>query len=269
MTLIAIWKTVSLTAYEAVGEYIERRHGENVTADKHGFHKTRQWRRKKQYAKGKEMDRQLLEEYDNPTTILLSLRVAPGNRSRLTLLNGLHDAIDPTIDQLRYRLQRANDAPLTANEWEYFAVVAGTEKRATPHLHIYVYCDGDVPRDHVVPVVKKFVEKCSYAPDNMRGNSPEGGAISIRGNGSDCIPRMTDAKAESQGATYVLTQLPHLPPVDEMARDELLHSSTIDAWNGNAFRKSAYTVWDDNEPSSEEISGVEPTLSPLKKNSSE
>jgi hypothetical protein len=251
-----------MTALEAVGSYIERRHGENVSAEKHGFHKTRQWRRKRQYALGKEMDRQLLDAYENPTTALLSLRISPAERGRLTLLNGLHKAIDPIIKQLRYRLQKAPDAPLSSEEWEYFAVIAGTEERATPHLHILVYCDDDISRQRFAPVVEKFVEKCPFAPDDMRGNSPDSGTISLRGNGADEIPRMDGEPAESAGATYVLTQLPHLRDVDKMARDELLHSSTVDAWGGDAFRKSQYTVWDDEEqPSAEEVSGVEPTLS--------
>lgn len=251
-----------MTAFEAVGSYIKRRHGENVSAEKHGFKKTRQWRRKRQYALGKDMDRQLLDAYDEPTTALLSLRVSPAGRGRLTLLNGLHKAIEPTLDQLRYRIQGAADAPLSSEEWEYFAVIAGTEERATPHLHILVYCDGDISRQRFAPAVETFVEKCPFAPDDMRGNSPDRGAISLRGNGSDEIPRMDAEPAESAGATYVLTQLPHLRDVDEMARDELLHSSTVDAWEGDAFRKSQYTVWDDEEELSVEVvSDVEPTSS--------
>lgn len=245
-------------AREAVNSYVEARHGENVSAKSNGFKKTRNWRAKRQYCIGKKMDRQLLDEYNNPTTVLLSLRVSPGDKSRLTLLKGLHDSIDPTLEQLRYRLQRSADAPLTASDWEYFAVIAGTEKRATPHLHIYIYCNGDVDRERFSPVVEKFVEKCPYTPDDMRGNSPRGGAVSVRGNEDNVVPRMSDTLAESRGATYVLTQLPHLPPVDEMAQDELLHSSTVDAWNGNAFRRSSYTVWDD-EPSTDEISDLRPT----------
>jgi len=247
-----------LTAFEAVGNYIERRHGENVSADKHGFERTRHWRANKRYATGKEMDRQLLAKYDDPTTVLLSLRLSPGDRSRLTLLTGLYAAFGPTLGALRYRLHEATDAPLRADEWEYIAVVAGTRERATPHLHILVYCDGDVPREVFTPVVSKWVEKCPYASE--RGHSPKG-AIRIRGNEGNTIPRMDEAPDESAGATYVLAQLPHLQAVDEMARDELLHSSTIDAWRGHAFRKSAYDVWGDDEPSAEEICDVTPTSS--------
>ncbi len=250
----------SLTATDAIGSYIERRHGENVSAKNHGYYKTRQHTAKKQYAKGKEMDRQLLTDYENPTTVLLSLRLSPGSESRLSLLHGLHSAIKPTLDQIRYRLVEASDAPLSSDKYEYIAVVAGTGGNATPHLHIYLWCDGDVSRDHFIPVVEKFVEKCPYAPDNMQGHKPDSDVISVRGNGSDSVPRRDATSAESTGATYVLTQLPHLKPVDEMKLDELLHSVTVDAWDGRAFRKSHYTVWGD-EPEPEEISAVEPTSS--------
>jgi len=249
-----------LTATDAIGSYIERRHGENVSAKNHGYYKTRQHTAKKQYAKGKEMDRQLLTDYENPTTVLLSLRLSPGSESRLSLLHGLHSAIEPTLGQIRYRLVEAPDAPLSSDEYEYMAVVAGTEGNATPHLHIYLWCDGDVSGDRFIPVVEKFVEKCPYAPDDMQGHKPGSDVISVRGNGDDSIPQRDGKPAESTGATYVLTQLPHLKPVDEMDLDELLHSVTVDAWDGRAFRRSQYTVWDDG-PEPEEISAVEPTSS--------
>lgn len=60
-----------MTAFETVGSYIRRRHGENVSGEKHSFHKTHQWRRKRQYALGKEMGRHLLDAYgENRSTIV-------------------------------------------------------------------------------------------------------------------------------------------------------------------------------------------------------
>lgn len=251
-----------MTAFYAVGSYIRRRRGEKVSAEKNGFYKTRHWRTLRQYARGKEMDRQLLKKYNFPSIALLSLRVSPGNKSRVTLLARMKDAIDAAIDQLGYRLQYAPGAPFDANEWQYFAVVAGTDKQATPHVHIVVYCDGMLQQRWFEPVVQKFVEKCPDAPDDMGGNRPEEGAVKIRGVGHEEIPRMDDVPAESAGSTYVLCQLPHLQPVGEMSLDQLLHSSTVDAWKGHAFRRSDYTVWDDEEePTREEISEVTPTQS--------
>jgi hypothetical protein len=209
------------------------------------------------------MDRQLLEEYTFPSIALLSLRVSPGEKSRLTLLNRMKEAIDAAIDQLGYRLQRGPNAGFESDEWEYFAVVAGTKKQATPHLHIVVYCDGAVDQSEFEPVVEKFVEKCPDAPDSMHGNEPDDGAIKIRGLGNGEIPRMDDNPKESAASTYALGQLPHLQSVGEMALDELLHSSTTDAWEGHVFRRSNYQVWDDDEEESaqEEISEVAPTQS--------
>jgi len=175
----------------------------------------------------------------------------------------MKDAMDAAIDQLGYRLQRAPDAPFDSDRWQYFAVVAGTDKRATPHLHVMVYCDGAVQQSWFEPVVEKFVEKCPDAPDSMHGNNPEEGAVEIRGLGYEDIPLASRDPKESAGATYVLGQLPHLRPVNEMALDRLLHSSTVDAWQGHAFRQSDYEVWDDEgKPTEEEVSEVEPTQSP-------
>lgn len=242
----------SMTAWNAVGSYILRRRGERVSAEKHGYKKTRHWRAKRQYARGKEMDRQLLEEYTYPSIALLSLRVSPKRKSRLTLLSRMKEAIDAAIDQLRYRLQRSPNAGFESDEWQYFAVIAGTKKQATPHVHIVVYCDGAVDQSEFEPVVEKFVEKCPDAPDSMRGNKPDEGAVKIRGLGKEDIPRMDDDPGESAVSTYVLGQLPHLQSVGEMALDELLHSSTVDAWQGRAFRRSNYKVWNDDEEAVEE-----------------
>jgi len=53
----------------------------------------------------------------------------------------------------------------------------------------------------------------------------------------------------SAGATYALTQLAHIPTVDEMDFDALLWASTVRAWDeGHHFRKSRYDVWGEDEP---------------------
>jgi hypothetical protein len=75
--------------------------------------------------------------------------------------------------------------------------------------------------------------------------------VSIRGNSGDSEPRVDAESYEvrddvagtnSQGAVYCLTQLPHLADVEMMARDELLHSTTLDAYGGSAFHKSVVTA---------------------------
>jgi len=236
-----------LSAGDAVERYVKERRGENTSAKRHGFERGRQWHDRRNYARGKEMDRQLLETYENPTTALLSLRVERSVESRVTLLEGLSDALQPTLSALRYRLGKHTDS------YQWMCVLAGTRQYATPHAHIFVWTEGDVSRDTLVPVVERFVESCEYAPSSGRGNMPAGGAIRIRGTpATDTIPCTDDG--ESAGATYVLSQLAHLPAVDEMDYDERLWASTVRGWDGgNHFRKSSYVVWDEDEPEPEEV----------------
>jgi hypothetical protein len=236
-----------MTHFDAVGSYIQQRHSEGTTAQRYGWTKGRQYYARKQYAKGMALDRQLLSEYDDPTTALLSLRISPPDAGRLNMLEAVGDGADVAIDQLRYRLQYSPDAPFGADEWEYIVVFAGTKLQATPHLHLYVWTDGDLERERLDPVVRKFVNECEFAPDDGTGNDPDDGAVRIRGNGDDSVPRVDDDELDqtdcdyvgsnSQGAVYVLTQLP-LADVDRMARDELLHSAVVDAWSGQPFRCS-------------------------------
>lgn len=238
-----------LSAGEAVERYVEERRGENTSAKRHGFERGRQWHDRRNYARGKEMDRQLLEAYENPTTALLSLRVERSVESRITLLEGLSDALEPTLSALRYRLGKHTDS------YQWMCVLAGTRQYATPHAHIFGWTEGDVPREALVPVVERFVESCEYAPSSGRGNLPAGGAIRIRGTeATDTIPRTDDGG--SAGATYTLSQLAHLPAIDEMDYDERLWASTVRGWDGgNHFRKSSYKVWCNEEPESQD--GVE------------
>jgi len=235
-----------LSAGEAVERYVEERRGENTSAERHGFERGRQWHDRRNYARGKGMDRQLLEAYENPTTALISLRVVRSVESRITLLEGLSDALEPTLSALRYRLDKHTDS------YQWMCVLAGTRQYATPHAHIFIWTEGDVPREALVPVVERFVESCEYAPSSGCGNLPTGGAIRIRGTeATDTIPRTDDGG--SAGATYALSQLAHLPAVGEMDYDERLWASTVRGWDGgNHFRKSSYDVWGDDEPESEE-----------------
>jgi hypothetical protein len=232
-----------MTHFDAVGSYIEQRHSEGTTAQRYGWKKGRQYYARRQYARGMALDRQLLSQYDDPTTALLSLRISPPDAGRLNMLEAVGDGADVAIDQLRYRLQYAPDASFEADEWEYLAVFAGTKLQATPHFHLYLWTDGDLGRDQLDPVVQTFVNECEFAPDDGTGNGLDDGAVRVRGDGDDTVPLVDDdghdyVGTNSQGAVYVLTQLPHLADVDGMARDELLHSAVVDSWSGRPFRCS-------------------------------
>lgn len=64
-----------LTAGEAVRRYVEERHGENTSVNRYGFARRWQWHNRQNYARGEKINRQLLAEYENLTTALLSLQV--------------------------------------------------------------------------------------------------------------------------------------------------------------------------------------------------
>lgn len=236
-----------VTAYEAVGQYFKRRTTDSTSRETQGFVNDRRGVAEDQYKRGMAIDRQCLDQFEDPTLTMLSLRVSPKPQKRLTLLDGLSEAVDHALYKLRRRLEKDADAPFSSDEWEYIVVFAGTRKRATPHVHILVYTDGDVSRDRFVDVVKWYVEKCPYAPNDMGGNSTDSDTISIRGNGPDRIPRIDSDSCKlreevdgrnSQAAAYALPQLPHLGDFRKMEIGELLHSATHDAYAGSAFRAS-------------------------------
>lgn len=239
-----------LSAEDAVKRYVGERRGERTSAEQHGFVRGRQWHDKRNYARGMEMDRQLLKTYENPTTALLSLRVKRTVEQRVTLLQELSNALKPTLDALRYRLGKHT------NSYQWMCILAGTHQYATPHAHIFVWTEGDIPRVAFIPVVERFVESCEYAPSSGSGNQPEGGTIRIRGTAeTDTIPRTDDRG--SAGATYTLAQLAHLSAVDEMDYGERLWAATVRGWDGgNHFRKSNYEVWTDEESQLKEQSHI-------------
>lgn len=240
-----------LSGEQAVSQYFYKRTGEreSIAADTVGkggstIVRGLQWRDKKNYCLSLDLDRQLADEYSNLTTVLISLRVQRGVYSRVTLLQELREAFD---DMLRNKLEYALDT--TVDSWEWVAVFAGTDKYATPHVHLYIIADGDVGIDTFRPSVKRFARECEYAPSDGRGNQPDDGSVRIMGRDDDTIPRRDDGV--SAGMAYVSQQLAHLPDVEELDRGAAVWGSTVRAWTGgNHFRKSGYNVWDEDETES-------------------
>lgn len=153
-----------------------------------------------------ETDRQLQEQYQNLSTALLSLRVPPMTDgeylSPAVVLDALMDALSDVMDALRYRLSEY--------DWEYGRVVAGTDKFATPHIHLYLWIDGRPAFERLAPAVEKFVEKCFLAPDDGHGNRAKEGALTLH-----CEQEVTDS-GETSGIVYVASQVPHIGYPDEM-----------------------------------------------------
>jgi len=129
---LALQEIIALDGATCHPTYVEERHGKNTSTNRNGFHRMRQWHDRQNYVYGKEIDKQLLAEYENSTTALLSLRVERAVLNRVSLLLELSVALELTLDALRYRLDKHTD------RWEWLLVLAGTRQYATPHAHIYV-----------------------------------------------------------------------------------------------------------------------------------
>lgn len=167
---------------------------------------TLQRRSRQDYRRMLETDRQLQEQYQKLSTALLSLRVPPVRDGTylppLATLDALMDALDDVMGALRYRLREY--------DWEYARVVAGTDEFATPHIHIYLWVDGQPAFKELEPVVEKFVEKCSLAPDDGHGNCADDGALTLQ------YEQEVTPSGETAGIVYVAAQLPHIAYADEM-----------------------------------------------------
>jgi hypothetical protein len=224
-----------LTATEAIDKYYYKRVGEreSVESDNRITDSMHQ-RDRHNYGKWLEIDRQLSEVYKNPSTALLSLRVSRDVQGRVSLIEELYRAFDNMLSSLRRWIE--------VEDFEWVAVFAGTKKFASPHVHLYIISDGDLNPSIFERAVKKFASICQYSPSNCKGNHPEDGAVRIMGNGSDSIPRRNEDHV-SAGMLYTLTQLPHIRKVENMTQAELLHSSTVRAWeSGHHFRQSRYSL---------------------------
>jgi hypothetical protein len=112
------------------------------------------------------------------------------------------DALEDVMGALWYRLREY--------DWEYARVVAGTDEFATSHIHLYLWIDGQPAFKELEPVVEKFVQKCSLAPDDGHGNRAREGALTFQ-----CEQELTDS-GETSGIVYVAAQLPHIAYADEM-----------------------------------------------------
>jgi len=190
-------------------------------------------------------DRFKVAEYGNPHTVMLSLRVDPvADGVRIPPVN-LFEAIKdtwPTVwERLQYQLSGKRGL-----DYEYAVVVAGTDHWATPHLHIYLWVDGQVDTSAFRPAVSAFVESCDFAPDDGTGNDPDNGAVTIRGSGEqefatdDVRQDMLEQRgAATTGAHYIVNQLPHISTPETATDTELLHGATVVAAPSNAVHFSS------------------------------
>jgi hypothetical protein len=143
------------------------------------------------YATVMEHDRYARREYgDALTTVLLSCRVRPivseGIERRwappLALADKLFSQHDSVLRRVRGACRRHTE------RYKYAWVVAGTERYASPHYHVYAWCDD--PDDNLRPsdfcgAINANIEAAqAYREDHPVAPDGDDGAVTIRHNPS-------------------------------------------------------------------------------------
>jgi hypothetical protein len=189
-------------------------------------------RAKGQYAAIMSVDRYLREEYESLTTAMLTRRLSPIEDGQWltpwTLDQRLHDSglRESVTNALRYQFE-----PF---DWEYIGVTAATDSAATPHEHIYCWIDDpddEVTVGHLESALQKHLDKCkgAYEDDHEYRRDGSYGAITIRHEPTTVdgppdsfrkireyrkehggIPEGEPLTANTIGAQYIASQLPHL-----------------------------------------------------------
>ena len=181
------------------------------------------------------------------TTALISLRLRPTYcKKRGEQLKEYLRIIPQLTQKLRYYLTQSTKGPqLDSSSYAYAYTLAGTDTKASIHMHMMVYVDSTVSKDVFQPVVDTWVTECQYTDSDGTGNKPNQGAVSVY-QGSD-IP--TVEGSETAGIVYLASQLVGLG--DESQLDNVLFYSTVRAYGESGYGKSAN--WPINQAECREI----------------
>lgn len=183
------------------------------------YKKSKHWGHKKHYGGVHEAERRILKEYDNPKTVLLTRRLSPLDEYDNWLTpwecnQMLHGGA------IRRSIRGALDYHLGDFEFEWFAVTSPTRSAATPHEHQYIWIDDpedEITTVDIAPALDMHLKHCPNAYEKHHQYRRDGsyGAITVQHS-----PEITSS-GNTKGATYVLSQLAHLPIAD-------LHDSSKD-----------------------------------------
>ena len=244
------WETGSYVKTLAQARRAQRRDllGEFEAARRNGWTLNARQR----YNRVMSTDRMCQRDYDDLHTVLISLRISPTQGDfwlpHVTMMEAVYQAL-----RRRAMGQLRRDLDSTTEDWEYVAVIAGTEHFATPHYHLYMWVDGQVEADDFEGVVDDFVEDCEYAPDNGRGNRIEDGAVTVRGPDTQGFATekvrqdlLKERGPATKGAVYVATQIPNLTHPDMATDAQLEHGAAADAFGHTAvsFSQGCWTPED-------------------------
>lgn len=164
----------------------------------------------KYYARFKGLERQMLKEFDNPQTAMLTFSGSSKNAvgEWRCIIDHLRDVIDswrPARGRGVYHaLRDALDVP-EVDRWEY-ALAVEHHKSGYGHVHVGVFVDGEISEKMFRPVIDKHLEVCDIAHRSGHDyfhDDPEKKPISVNPLADDAengINNMASYLAEYIGA---------------------------------------------------------------------
>jgi hypothetical protein len=134
----------------------------------------------KQYAKLKDLQRGLKQDYGKRLhTAMLTLTASAWPEGEpLPPVDHLLE-LDSSWEAVRRELSRQLDG----RRWEYLAILEPHESGYL-HIHIAVFVDGTVTRDHFAPVIEAHLRNCELAGQDAHDTADDS-TISIRHAGRD------------------------------------------------------------------------------------
>jgi len=155
------------------------------------------------YAKLKALERQVLQRFENPHVVMLTLTGSTqnGNGGPRCPADHLRDVVDPFSKNVRPALHRSLDV----EQWEY-AKVLEHHTSGYGHMHVAVFVDGEVAEEDFRPAIDAHLKHCDiahrdahdyYHPDNQKR------PISVNRIDPDVDPNADDVEAVSNLGSYI------------------------------------------------------------------
>lgn len=201
---------------------------------------------RQKYRRILETDRECQSEFTNLHTVMLSLRLSPRACGEwippLSLISELSEVVR------NYVIPACRRA--ISYDFEYTVVLAGTDRWATPHAHLYLWIDRSVTLDDFTHIVEGYTERCEYAPNDGTGNAPRD-AITVRSPDNRELATETehphnDRGHATAGAVYVANQIPNVVDPNDSTDAKLVHGAVCDAFESSAvwFSRGCWSYGD-------------------------
>jgi len=155
------------------------------------------------YAKLKALERTVIEEFEDPHVVMLTLTGSTrnGNGGPRCPADHLRDVVDPFSSNVRPALHRSLDV----DRWEY-AKVLEHHTSGYGHMHVAVFVDGAVSEEDFRPAIDAHLRNCEIAhrdAHDYHHPDPEKRPISVNRIDPEVDPNADDVEAVSNLGSYI------------------------------------------------------------------